>query len=109
MELKARATGNLVEDVKFQQKDNSNSSYAILKVAVNVSKDETIYVTAFSYDISEKRAKYFVKGSLVSVYGRYTDKIDVNPNTNESYINRVINAKDVDLLVSKAEKEEQPG
>lgn len=106
MEIKATVIGNLTEDVKLGKKDE-NTSFAIFKIAVNKSKEEVMYVTAFAYGVSEKRLEKLTTGSLVMVHGNYDDKIQTKPGTEEQYINRVVNVKDWDLLVPKPKSDEK--
>lgn len=102
MELKVEAIGNLTADAVVESKD-PQKEYVMLNIAVNKSKSETIYITSFVYGVSKDRVKLLKKGTMVRVYGNYSDSIYTNPSTQEVTINRVVNCKDLDIILLKKE------
>lgn len=100
MNAKLTIVGNLVSTpLKKTKKDGT--IYYVVTVAVNVSKEETVYYSCFLYGVSDERAKNLTQGTLIYVYGIPAEKIETNPNTNIQYINRIIQVKDFDILFVK--------
>lgn len=89
-------SGNLVSDAV------GKDGYYYFTVAENSGvNNEAIYYTCFDHSISEERAKHFVKGSLITVYGIPTEKIVTNDVTHVQEISRTISVRDVELLFKK--------
>lgn len=121
MELKQTIIGNVAKVTKLQKADGT--PYLRVEVGTNKSKEEVIYTTIFLYGVSDKRAERITRGSLIFASGNYTDEIYVNEKELErltpsikaevdptkiasmikimTSINRVLNAKDFDVLYSK--------
>lgn len=91
-----QVTGNLVSDAV------SKDGYYYYTIAENSGiNSEVIYYTCFDHSMSEERAKHFVKGSLITVYGTPTEKIVNNDVKHVQEISRTISVRDVELLFKK--------
>lgn len=80
--------GNLTENAVRKQKGDG-TEYLILKVAVNKSKTETKYVSAFMYGVSEKRQALMTEGSMVSLYGNYDDSVYLDKKSKEDLFSKM--------------------
>ena len=100
MEMKMSVIGVITKQPVLEKKDES-TSFVRLNLAVNKSKNETSFVTAFLYGVSEKRAALMTEGSMVYVSGNFSDSIYENTITHEKSINRVINVKDFEFVYMK--------
>lgn len=121
MELKQTIIGNVAKVTKLQKADGI--PYLRIEVGTNKSREEVIYTTIFLYGVSDKRAERITRGSLIFASGNYADDIYINEKELQQLIplikterdptnitkmiksvttiNRVLNAKDFDVLYSK--------